>query len=201
MIDSIQLWSDVALEARRARRAGGDGARLGPTRTLQVLAIAHQAMYDAYVVVAQPAEFAPSLPGLPAAPAGASASAAIAAAAHAILTALCPDQRALLDAKLAAAAAPDDPGLQLGREIAAAILEEHDIDPGLAGGGGASSPARGRRRAGSGSGPGTASLHGARIDPDAMPRSARSRLIEALAATRLPRGPYPRARVSALAAL
>ncbi len=196
MIDAIQLWNDVALEANFVRRVGGDGARLGPTRSLRVLAIVHQAMYDAYVAVARPAEFEPSLPGLPAAPPGASASAAIAGAAHAILTVLCPEQRARFDAQLAETAAPDDPGLSLGREIAAVLLKDHAIDPGRGGGGG--SPARGPRRAGPE--PGVTSVHGACIGAGARASSSRSRLVEALAATRLPPGPYPRAIALAVAA-
>jgi Vanadium chloroperoxidase N-terminal domain len=146
MIDAIQLWNDVALETSRAGRDVGDRARSGPMHNLRVLAMVHQAMYDAYVTVAKPAEFEPSLPGLPAAPAGATASAAIAGAAHGILTALCPEQRARLDATLAAAADPGDPGLPIGRAVAAALLETDEQEPGD-GGGSSSSPRRGPHRA------------------------------------------------------
>ncbi|HWO24297.1 MAG TPA: hypothetical protein VNO30_36385 [Kofleriaceae bacterium] len=198
MIDAIQLWNDVALEASQACcRVGGGG-----TENLRVLAIVHQAMYDAYVTVAKPAEFVPSLPGLPAAPAGASAAAAIAGAAHGILTALCPVQRALLDATLAAAADPDDPGLPIGRAIAEALLEAGEAEPGDDGG---ATPAPSR---------GSGHVDPGHVDPDhaaselrgalglmlagAMRRATRSRawwgrLGVTMGKSRAPRIGYPRA--------
>jgi hypothetical protein len=104
-------------------------------------------MYDAYVAAAQPADFAPYLPDLPPAPAGASAAAAVAGAAHEILSALFPDQRALFDSKLAEAdILPGDPGEQLGREIAAMLLETRSGD---ASAGHPPSAGRGRHRGGS----------------------------------------------------
>jgi len=123
MTDSLLFWNDVAIEADRVR---GPGDKQGQSAegVAPALAIIHLAMYDAYVAVARPADFAPHLPALPAAPAGASADAAIAGAAHEILTALFPGQRGAFDRKLAEAGVPaGDPGQAFGRLVASAHLE------------------------------------------------------------------------------
>jgi hypothetical protein len=113
-VPELLFWNDVALEVTRA----------GPA-----LAIVHLAMYDACVAVGRPADLGPHLQGLPAAPAGASVTAAIAGAAHETLSRLFPEQQALFDRKLAEAGLPyGDLGERFGREIAAALLEEHARD-------------------------------------------------------------------------
>jgi hypothetical protein len=129
MIDSILFWDDVAFEAHRASHTSDGAEPPGGTLGAQALAIVHLAMYDAYVAIEKPADFAPYLPGLPPVPAGASALAAVAGAAHEALSVLFPDQRSFFDLKLAEAALPGCPGQQFGREIASAVLEDHADDP------------------------------------------------------------------------
>lgn len=145
MSDSILFWNEVALEANRVSHTNGAAEQNGPMLGARALAIAHLAMYDAYVAVARPG-YAPYLPGIPAAPAGASAPDAVAGAAHATLSALFPSQRALFDRKLIEAGAPCGPGQQLGRAIAAALLEDRAGDDTAGDAGYVPSNARGHHR-------------------------------------------------------
>jgi hypothetical protein len=147
MTDSILFWNDVALEANRISHTNGQKEQTGPALSSRALAIVHLAMYDAYVAVAKPAEFAPYQPGLPAAPAGATASAAVASAAFETLTALFPSQRTYFETKLAEARLPaGDPGLTFGRQVAAVLLEDRAADPGAGDQGYTPSMARGHHR-------------------------------------------------------
>jgi vanadium chloroperoxidase len=120
MPESLLFWSEVAFDAHRVALTGGEQA--GGKLAARALGAVHLAMYDAYIAVARPAEFAPYLQGLPAAPSSASASAAVAGAAHETLSALFPSQRPFFDARLAEANVHDDLGLSFGREIAAMLL-------------------------------------------------------------------------------
>jgi hypothetical protein len=130
MIDSLLFWNDVAVEATRVSRTGGEAAQADAELGAQALAIVHLAMYDAYVAVAKPADFAPNLPGLPSAPVGASASAAVAGAAHEALSVLFSGQREVFDRRLGEAAiAGDDPGQPFGRAVASAHLADRSGRP------------------------------------------------------------------------
>ncbi|HSK04236.1 MAG TPA: hypothetical protein VK932_23445 [Kofleriaceae bacterium] len=152
MNDSILFWNEVALEANRrnhtdVEQTNNEEKETGPTRSSRALAIVHLAMYDAYVAAAKPAGLAPYLPGLPAAPAATSAPQAVAGAAHAALMKLYPSQRELFDRKLAEAGVPGGPGLQFGRQVAAALLEDRARDPDAGHDGYRPSNERGRHRA------------------------------------------------------
>jgi vanadium chloroperoxidase len=146
MTDSILYWNGVALEANRVSHTNGAKEQTGPTLSARALAIAHLAMYDAYVAAAKPAGLAPYLPGLPPAPAGATPAEAVAGAAHETLSRLFPSQRDRIDRSLADAGVADGPGLQFGRVVGAALLEDRSHDPDAGDRGYAPSSARGRHR-------------------------------------------------------
>jgi vanadium chloroperoxidase len=126
MTDSLLFWNGVAIEVHRISDGGGTGTKVaaGAAADEPPLGILHLAMYDAYVAIARPAEFAPYLPGLPQAPSGASVKAAVAGAAHEVLSALFPSQRAILDQRLAEAGVRGDPGQAFGRAIGATFLDD-----------------------------------------------------------------------------
>src|SRR5688572_7715229 len=128
MNDSIMYWNGVALEANRRSHTNGKMEQTGPTLSARALAIVHLAMHDAYVAIAKPAGLAPYLPSLPPAPVGAAAASAVAGAAHEALSALFPSLRKYFDEKLQEAN-PRDPGLQFGRAVGAALVEDRVGDP------------------------------------------------------------------------
>ena len=146
MTDSILFWNEVALEANRVSHTNGEGEQTGPTLSARALAIVHLAMYDAYVATARPAGHAPYLPGLPPAPEGALAPAAIAGAAHETLSALFPSQRELFTRKLIEVGLPAGPGLQYGRQVGLALLEDRTNDPDAGDAGYVAQAARGHHR-------------------------------------------------------
>jgi vanadium chloroperoxidase len=107
-------------------------------------------MYDAFAGASgNPAGLPPYMLGLPAPGAGASPDAAVAAAAHATLSALFPSQKALFDARHAAAGLAG-PGLTAGHafglEVAKRLLADRQGDPGAGDNGYAASMARGAHR-------------------------------------------------------
>ncbi len=146
-MDPILYWNDVSLEANRISHTNGKDEQTGPTLSSRALAIAHLAMYDAFVRVS--GSLTPYLPDLPAPGPGASVEAAIAAAAHATLSKLFPSQKPFFDLRHAQAGL-HDPGLKEGHEfgllVAQRILADRSDDPGKDDDGYAASMARGAHR-------------------------------------------------------
>jgi Vanadium chloroperoxidase N-terminal domain/PAP2 superfamily len=134
-MDSILYWNEVALDANRDSHTNPVKEQAGPPLSARALAIVHLAMYDAYAGTPGGDPLPPYLPGLGTADPGASVDAAIAAAAHATLSALFPSQTATFDARLAAAPVTGTPaargaGGDFGRQVADAILQQREGDPG-----------------------------------------------------------------------
>lgn len=143
MSDPILLWNGIALEANRVSHTNGKREQVGPARSSRALAIVHLAMYDAYAgVINQPANLPPYINS--GTSPGASADAAVAAAAHATLSDLFPSQRSFFDSILAASD-KNKAGLDFGKKVAQAILNDRQGDP-SAGGDYAPSTGRGKHR-------------------------------------------------------
>jgi len=135
-MDAILYWNGVALETNRQSHSDGRNEQTGPPLSARALGMTHLAMRDAYAGIPDMAEpLEPYLPGVGSAAPGASVDAAIGAAAHAVLSALFPSQRPILDMRLAAADSTGTPGGQsagrdFGRTVAEAILAERAGDAG-----------------------------------------------------------------------
>ncbi len=146
-MDQILYWNDVSLEANRVSHTNGQDEQTGPTLSSRALAIAHLAMYDAFVGVS--GGLTPYLPGLPAPVPPASVDAAIAAAAHATLSKLFPSQKPFFDLKHGEAGLLE-PGLTNGHDfgllVAQRMLDDRKDDPGKSDDGHAASVARGAHR-------------------------------------------------------
>jgi membrane-associated phospholipid phosphatase len=117
-VDSVQIWNGLALDTIRVKRGSdSDAARL--------YAMVNAAMYDAVNGLLSRTIFArePALVPPGGAPLFADFPAAASAAAHAVLSALYPDQAARFDAQLAAdlAALAGRPGVNAGRSWGAAV--------------------------------------------------------------------------------
>jgi hypothetical protein len=146
MTDPILFWNEVALEANRVSHTNGEREQTGPVLSARALAIVHLAMHDAYRAVDAAAGYPSYLPGIVAAPAGTSADGAVAGGAHATLSALFPSQREYFDAKLAEVGGPLNSGIDLGIEVAEALLVDRKDDPDAKDTGYVPSRARGRHR-------------------------------------------------------
>jgi hypothetical protein len=146
MADAILYWNGVALEANRVSHSNGAEEQTGPPLSARALAIAHLAMYDAFVGADTASggtgtdpHYLPAAE-LPTAKAGASPDAAVAAAAHTTLSTLFPSQKPVLDlfyvffdannlpAGVTAANAND--GYAYGKAVATALLTRRKDDPG-----------------------------------------------------------------------
>jgi hypothetical protein len=146
MADAILYWNGVALEANRVSHSNGAEEQTGPPLSARALAIAHLAMYDAFVGADKASggtgtdpHYLPAAE-LPTAKAGASPDAAVAAAAHTTLSTLFPSQKPVLDlfyvffdannlpAGVTAANAND--GYAYGKAVATALLTRRKDDPG-----------------------------------------------------------------------
>jgi PAP2 superfamily len=122
--NAVTDWNETAIRA-----AASVGISTGWQS--RIVAIAHAAMFDAVNSIER--QYTPYAVEV-SPPAGASAEAAAIAAAHAVLTALVPDQKTMLDAALAttlanvADGAAKEAGAAVGREVAATLLElrRHD---------------------------------------------------------------------------
>src|SRR5262245_15408722 len=136
--DTIRRWNEIAIDASGLDHAPvppGDprvpGEQLGPTRSSRAMAIVHIAMFDSVNAIVGGYQ---SYTGVGSAPRGTSMEAAVAQAAHDTLIALFPSQAAAFDALLEEDLANiDDPlgrvnGIELGQQVAAAILERRAGD-------------------------------------------------------------------------
>lgn len=143
MTDAILFWNDVANETTRVDYSTVDPTitpnpeQAGPTRTSRALAIAHWAMYDAYIGVSGGTGWKSSYgqADRPTSTSVDTARAAVAAAATLTLIALYPRQRADLRRKqseflatLGATDAEVSEGIAWGRRVATAILERRQGD-------------------------------------------------------------------------
>jgi membrane-associated phospholipid phosphatase len=152
-MDPILYWNQVAAEADRTThttlppselgvRGGPGGARAN--------AMVHLAMHDAYFGI-NAGQYEPYLgDDLPVVSASADADAAVASAAHATLSALYPTQKAVFDARHAAAGLvagkADVDGHDFGRKVASKILALRKNDPGFGDSGHSISVAPGHHR-------------------------------------------------------
>jgi hypothetical protein len=144
-MDAILFWNDIALEANRVSHTNGKGEQTGPTLSARALAIVHLAMYDALAGVSgNPANLPAYL--TPGPVAGASHDAAVAAAAHKTLTTLFPSQIPFFDSIFAGVGDKANPGHTFGDNVADAILDDREKDPGADAVGYKPSQLRGKHR-------------------------------------------------------